>query len=264
MRKKKNRGGRNRVNDERNMSSGRKTGSLSLEEQLVRILSKLPYHNQKHHENQKHKQQQKQQQKHKQSGRGGRSSLVKNVLLGDGDVFEIPLLLSAAECRQIIAVVESTGFVATNQRETRYAAARRNGRLQCDAPALAELLWTRCAGLFQDMEDGKKAVGFSHNFRFYKYSPGDAFGMHVDDSVDHCGGVKSAFTLLVYLNDNLEGGATVFYRGSNPKKAKEVLAFLPKQGSALAHIHGPRCMLHEGAQVKSGIKYLMRTDVLYG
>ena len=188
-------------------------------------------------------------------------------LLGrGGDVFELPDFLSPRECAHVVACVEAEGFSRTEQRETRWAACRRNGRLAVDAPALAARLWQRCADAFSD-EGRSTPVGLSPNFRFYKYEPGDRFGMHVDDSVDHGGGRRSTFTLLVYLNDagdGLTGGATVFYKGSSVGKAKEVLRFAPKRGSALAHIHGPRCMLHEGAAVESGVKYLMRTDVLFG
>ena len=56
----------------------------------------------------------------------------KRVLVGsekneDADVFEIAGFLSREECRAIIGATEATGFELTNQRETRYAARRRNG-----------------------------------------------------------------------------------------------------------------------------------------
>ena len=193
---------------------------------------------------------------------GGKSGLARKklVLLGDDDIFEISSILTKPECRAVIEMAEHTGFELTDQRETRYAARRRNGRIAVDAPELATRLWSRCRSFF-----GEKAVGLSPNFRFYKYERGDSFGMHVDDSVDHGNSSRSMYTLLIYLNASPDvfGGATVFYKGSTPAKAKEVLRFEPKEGSALAHIHGPRCMLHEGSAVENGVKYLMRTDVVY-
>ena len=179
--------------DGRNMSSGKKTGSLSLEEQLVRILSKLPYHDQKHHENQKQKHNK---QKHKQSGRGGKSLLVKNVLLGDGDVFD--------------TVAAERGRVPTDHRggrERRFCCHEPEGDEVCSgaaqwAPAMRmRQRWLNFVDAmrrvgFRIWKMAKKQWGSRNNFRFYKYSPGDAFGMHVDDSVDHGGGVKSAFTLF--------------------------------------------------------------------
>ena len=141
-------------------------------------------------------------------------------------------------------------------------------------------------------------IGLNSNFRFYKYEPGDRFGMHVDESVQvqveemelmarapvgSCSSddkeakgaantkEESAFTmwtLLVYLNggrpdEGLEGGQTCFYTGFTPKKAKLAASVDPLVGRCLAHIHGSRCMLHEGAEVSKGVKYLMRTDVVF-
>lgn len=37
----------------------------------------------------------------------------------------------------------------------------------------------------------------------------------------------------------------------------------PKAGAALMHAHGPRCLMHEGAAVNKGVKYLLRSDILY-
>lgn len=44
---------------------------------------------------------------------------------------------------------------------------------------------------------------------------------------------------------------------------KIAASFSPKQGACLVHGHGRQCLLHEGAAVTSGVKYLLRTDVMY-
>ena len=99
-----------------------------------------------------------------------------------------------------------------------------------------------------------------------KYSlafPGQRFGQHIDESVEDEHGRVSEFTALLYLNDSassdLSGGETVFYNS----KGQQAVSFAPVQGSALLHGHGQRCLTHEGAVVRNGTKYLMRTDVLY-
>lgn len=56
----------------------------------------------------------------------------------------------------------------------------------------------------------------------------------------------------------LAGGETVFYDGRTP-----VLVYVPRQGAALLHGHGVRCLTHEGAVVAQGVKYLLRSDVMY-
>ena len=67
-------------------------------------------------------------------------------------------------------------------------------------------------------------------------------------------------TVLLYLNDEgLTGGETVFYADDNT----EAFRFAPRAGAALLHAHGMRCLTHEGAEVTSGFKYLLRSDVAY-
>lgn len=85
--------------------------------------------------------------------------------------------------------------------------------------------------------------------RFYKYRPCQRFKMHKDGAWQETG-LRSELTLLVYLNDGFEGGATRF-------KDREVL---PATGAALLFLHDT---WHEGAMVEVGTKYVLRSDVLY-
>ena len=57
-------------------------------------------------------------------------------------------------------------------------------------------------------------------------------------------------TLMVYLNDIFEGGETVF----NETTIK------PQKGMALIFHH---TLVHEGAAVTTGRKYVLRSDVMY-
>jgi hypothetical protein len=86
----------------------------------------------------------------------------------------------------------------------------------------------------------------------------------------------TGYTLLIYLNGSgdskgsdtrsgdtgpaLAGGETVFYdeRGSVLKSVA------PASGMALLHLHGDDCYEHEGAVVKCGDKYVLRSDVVFG
>jgi hypothetical protein len=42
--------------------------------------------------------------------------------------------------------------------------------------------------------------------------PGQRFGRHYDDAVQTAGG-ETAYTLLIYLGQELVGGETIFYSG---------------------------------------------------
>ena len=140
-----------------------------------------------------------------------------------------------------------------------------------------------------------RAVGLNRDFRLYRYraSAQARFGQHYDDTVDTDLG-PTCFTLLWYLNDAqdssefvldpdcddgsmcepLEGGETVFEiehapappkkgKKSKAKAARERIVVTPRTGSLLSHVHGYDCLLHEGAPVRRGVKYLLRTDVVY-
>ena len=75
----------------------------------------------------------------------------------------------------------------------------------------------------------------------------------------------SFFTLHLYLNEadptapegKLEGGATAFH-SHNMNRSYDVD---PKIGRVLIFQH--RYLLHSGADVTGGIKYTMRTDIMY-
>ncbi len=192
------------------------------------------------------------------------SNFISRKDLIDG-VFTLQGLLSDAECASIISLSEQLGFSLTEQRESKFMARRRNGRIALQSAKLAFLLWKRCSSMFHTI-NGNRPVGLNPNFRFYKYEKFDSFGLHVDDTIK-VGSGHTYFTLLIYLNTengkDLQGGATNFYRGKNVKRAKLVLSFAPCRGVALVHEHFPSCMLHEGEEVRHGTKYLMRTDVVY-
>jgi hypothetical protein len=89
----------------------------------------------------------------------------------------------------------------------------------------------------------------------------------------HCDGTyetpdrteRSYFTLHLYLNDavlksgekQLEGGATTFFNGRMDRRIDVV----PKTGRVLLFQH--RNLIHSGDDVVKGIKYTLRTDIMY-
>jgi hypothetical protein len=61
---------------------------------------------------------------------------------------------------------------------------------------------------------------------------------------------------MVYLSEVEEGGETNFYRTGRALQ----FAVRPSPGKALVFDHR---WLHEGAAVRKGRKYVLRTDVMY-
>jgi hypothetical protein len=97
---------------------------------------------------------------------------------------------------------------------------------------------------------GQTAQGLPKDLRFYKYSAGERFKMHKDGAWTERG-LTSQLTLLVYLNAGFEGGDTQF----------RDCTVTPQTGDALLFLHDT---WHEGTAVTSGVKYVLRSDVLYG
>lgn len=167
--------------------------------------------------------------------------------------FSVDGLLSAADCQVLIALSESRGFapasVRTDHGQVAKPEIRNNERVVFEEPAWSGMLWDRLRSLDLPRVAGQHAVGLPRALRFYKYSPGQRFKMHKDGPwVED--GLTSQLTLLIYLNEGFEGGATLF----------RDLAVTPKTGSALLFLHDT---WHEGAAVVDGTKYVLRSDVMY-
>jgi len=194
-----------------------------------------------------------------------------NVLLPNY-IWALPNFFTRHECRAWIDHLENT---ATNswehvqQRGTRYMAAREcfrcsrhDGamahrlfeRLRDGAPQLLSALHPLNNGLF-----GQRPVTCNPNLRLYKYCPGHAFGKHIDEANVVPGVGVTRLTILIYLSD-CEGGATRFYDDESGK----VVAFAPQPGAILLHVHGEDlCLEHEADPVMAGVKYVLRTDLVY-
>ncbi len=87
--------------------------------------------------------------------------------------------------------------------------------------------------------------------QFFKYTENDTFPNHQDAPIEVSPRVQSLFTLVVYLND-CHGGETGF-----PEKNKTLA---PRLGRAVIF---PQNFLHNSARVGSGLKYILRAQVLY-
>lgn len=109
--------------------------------------------------------------------------------------------LTDEECYRAIVWGEATGFVEFQQAASRDFAFRFNGRIQQDDSSLATAIYERVLPLLPPTVDGLKAKGCSSLIRLYRYSVGQRFGPHIDESNQdkRLGGI-SVFTLLIYLN----------------------------------------------------------------
>ncbi len=127
---------------------------------------------------------------------------------------------------------------------------------------ITELVWDRLKPYIDELtviEGNMKWVPYKcvDKMKLVKYHPGDSFSWHVDASTKINNNQKTTFSVTIYLN-------------SVPKKCKGSTLFVdnakldpiqPTKGYAmlLNTLYGPE---HCGEELKHGVKYILRLDVL--
>ena len=92
-------------------------------------------------------------------------------------------------------------------------------------------------------------------FPMMKYKPGDYFNWHSDLTGGFA--TQRTATMIMYLNDDFEGGSTCFQHLD--------LKIQPKRGSALVYYYTPaEPLIHCGEAVTSGTKFILNAFVRNG
>mmetsp|Transcript_11465 Transcript_11465/g.16814 ORF Transcript_11465/g.16814 Transcript_11465/m.16814 type:complete len:248 (-) Transcript_11465:187-930(-) len=198
-----------------------------------------------------------------------KKSLTVTPLIESQAVFVARSFLSTEECHTWIDLVERSGDLEyVSHPSSRYIAHRECSRWQCTDLAIARSLWNRIVSLdvlknvdFGCTKENYQAIGCNGNIRFYKYEKGMSFGRHIDESNTTELG-QTEVTVLIYLSNCMGGGTRFYVPGGKQKERSSV--FLPEQGAILLHVHGDRCLEHEADPVEHGIKYVLRTDLVFG
>jgi prolyl 4-hydroxylase len=168
----------------------------------------------------------------------------------------VPAVLSPGECAGLIDRIESlnptAAPVSTPRGMVMMPDVRNNKRVVFDDLPLARMIFERLATAIPATLCGKRAVGANERFRCYRYEPGQRFAPHYDGSFARSDTERSLMTLMVYLNEGFTGGDTAFHDFD--------VAARPRTGTALLFQH---LLLHEGCVVESGVKYALRSDVMY-
>lgn len=170
-------------------------------------------------------------------------------------IFTLEHFLEPSECEALVQRAEAQGFEAapiiTASGASLRADTRNNDRCVFDDFSLAERLWQRARGSIPTVLSGRQALGLNERFRLYRYAPGQRFAWHADAPFRRENGEMSLLTFMVYLNSGYRGGATRF----------ETAKVTGQLGLALVFHHG---LIHEGTEVEQGVKYALRSDVMYG
>jgi predicted 2-oxoglutarate/Fe(II)-dependent dioxygenase YbiX len=178
----------------------------------------------------------------------------------DDRIRSLPGAFSAAECADLLRRAEAIGFheapITTSVGFVMAKDIRNNTRVILDDDRLAAMLWGRLRGVAPGRLGGWSAVGLNERFRFYRYGPGEYFAWHRDGAYYRDEREQSLCTLMIYLDDDFEGGSTDF----DVPDLEEPLRVVPRQGTVLLFQHRLR---HQGAPVERGVKHVLRTDVMY-
>jgi hypothetical protein len=164
-------------------------------------------------------------------------------------LWSIDGVFTAQECGQFISLIESSApTLATNN-----PLYRDQDRVIRDDPAIATELFRRLRPHLPESMGALRLIGLNDHLRFYRYRASQRFDPHMDHWYRPNDRQITLHTVLVYFNDDFTGGQTQFQ-----EQLDEVVA--PRTGRVAVFQHKLR---HEGRPVLSGIKYAMRTDVIY-
>lgn len=171
-----------------------------------------------------------------------------------GGVFTLRGFLGPDACAELIAFGDRLGYgeavISTDDGDQLLKDARNNDRIILDDAALSARLYTAARDHLPQQIDGWRLSGFNDRLRFYRYGSQQYFKWHQDGTFRKSDREESFLTFMVYLNDGYGGGHTQFKWDT----------VAPQAGMALVF---PHRLMHQGSEVTSGVKYVLRTDVMY-
>jgi len=194
-------------------------------------------------------------------------------------------VLSKEECQAIIQAAEKTGF---HQRQFE-GQGQDSASCVVDCPPFAQAIFERISDLLPakshydaglglvvrdlDLDDlvishFGSLVGLNTSVRVERYRTNQRLKMHRDGLVSckyHGPNTFTIFALLIYLNDDYQGGFTRFALSKSPKDPMDLYEFEDvrgRTGDALLFRHE---ILHAGSPIHSAnsSKYVLRLDLAY-
>ena len=191
--------------------------------------------------------------------------ITKETFLGDGIVLHNTL--TQDECKAFIGLSEQKGYQDASDYCFMYRD-RWNDRFMSDDKELAAFLWKRVKQFVptrvHDLGREWELEDINTRFRFCKYIGGEGhyFGAHTDGMYVVDSDHRSLLTCMWYLNgvDEFEGGLTNFIEHGTQRLKYSVQ---PKPGLCVIFPQANLSFYHEGTQVTSGLKYILRTDLMF-
>ena len=201
--------------------------------------------------------------------------------------FHLLNVLSNTECDDFIELTNTLNYGEDSSISLSRSVRHNQNLVWVIDQVMHDILWNRVQPFMhnkRNLFDNKAGIGLNKRFRFYKYEVGDFFKTHTDGAwfgsaiVDgklidsENAKQKSRMTFLLFLSDDYIGGETQFLVNSqnsskpatNEKNMNKVQIQTPK-GSVLCFAHGHHAQhcLHSSLEIVQGVKYIIRTDVLF-
>lgn len=193
---------------------------------------------------------------------------------------EVLNVLSEEECTSLIDACELLGFtkapITTPLGPVMRPDIRDNSRLvfECDT-LTADRLAKRIKDVLPVEIDGwvlDQKAPLNTRMRVYRYYAHEKFAPHLDGGFYSSSSRMSMMTMLVYLNEDFEGGTTRFFPEGRlelggPTDQVDPVDVYPVTGNVLLFPHGLSTLspLHQGTRHLSEgkCKYALRTDIMY-
>ena len=191
--------------------------------------------------------------------------MIVNTLSASPLVFTIDNFFSDLSCKMLIKDTEALKYkdapVTIDGNKGIFEMnkdVRNNTRVIQDDLNLANAIFDRLKDyLPKTFKDVWELSHLNSRFRFYKYEKGQTFKPHIDGKYKESNTCESKLTLLIYLSESFIGGETTFFDQTEDKLRFKII---PKLGQVLVFDHH---QLHSGDPIIDGIKYVLRTDVMY-
>ena len=192
--------------------------------------------------------------------------------------FQLLNVFTSRECESFINKTEALGYLEDAAVSLPRSVRHNDTVTWIVDDSIHDIMYKRVKDFMYDKDnifEGKKTLGLNKRFRFYKYKKGDFFNFHTDGSwpgskvvneeliSDFYKDRYSQMTFLVFLNDDFEGGYTQFIVKKDNKE--ELVSIRTTKGGVLCFPHGfhPLHCVHSSTAITKGIKYIIRTDVLF-
>ena len=172
-------------------------------------------------------------------------------------------VFSDEECCNLIIHSEKIGYVQASsytdkyKKEHYFLEIRKSLRCIVDDINFAKILYKRIAHIIPINYKDMTFCEINPRFRFLKYTSGDHFAKHTDEHYKNDKNEISLITVLIYINDDYEGGNTKFLIDD---KNENDISIIPKIGLICLMDQN---ILHEVPKLISGIKYVIRTELMY-